>query len=78
VSYEQKLIKRFLSKNNITVDDCDKMLTLSGYLLHKSRGSHKVYHKQGMMPITIVVPKGTKYVKAPYISAIIRVLKLED
>jgi hypothetical protein len=30
------------------------------------------------MPITIVVPKGTKYVKTPYVNEIITALKLED
>lgn len=78
MSKDEKLIKRFLSKKNITVDDCDKMLKLSGYELHKSHGSHRVYHKNGMLPVTIVVPKGTKYVKAPYVSAIIKAIKLEE
>jgi predicted RNA binding protein YcfA (HicA-like mRNA interferase family) len=78
VSGNEKLVRRFLAKKNITVTDCDKVLTLYGYELHKSRGSHKVYHKKGAMPVTIVVPKGTRYVKTPYIDAIIRILKLGD
>jgi predicted RNA binding protein YcfA (HicA-like mRNA interferase family) len=78
VSRDDKFVKRFLSRKSITVDDCDRVLTLSGYELHKSRGSHKVYHKKGMMPITVVVPKGTKYVKTPYVNSIIKILKLED
>jgi predicted RNA binding protein YcfA (HicA-like mRNA interferase family) len=78
VSRDEKFVKRFLSGKNITVDDCERVLILYGYELHKSRGSHKVYHKKGRMPITIVVPKGTKYVKTPYVNNIIKILKLED
>jgi len=78
VSREEKLIRQFISKKRVTVDDCNRVLNIYGYELHKSRGSHRVYHKKGMTPITLVVPKGTKYVKAPYINAIIKILKLED
>ena len=78
MSRDEKQVKKFLLKKNITIDDCDRVLILHGYELHKSHGSHRVYHKKGAMPITVVVPKGTKYLKTPYVNEIIKALKLED
>ena len=77
VKYE-KLIRKFLTDDrHITMDDCDKLLTAYGYFLHKSGGSHRVYHKKGFISITIVAPKGTRYIKSPYVKQIIKDLKLE-
>ena len=76
---EDKLIKNFLTdKNHITDDDCRKLLNEYGYRLHKSRGSHQSYHKKGATPITIVIPKKTKYILTPYVNKIIQDLKLEE
>lgn len=76
---EEKLIQKFLTdKMHITVEDCDRLLTACGYELHKSGGSHRTYHKTGTRPITVVVPKKSKYVISPYINMIIRDLKLEE
>jgi predicted RNA binding protein YcfA (HicA-like mRNA interferase family) len=75
---DERLIQKFLSEErHITVADCDRLLTANGYILHKSRGSHRVYHKKGFISITVVVPKGTKYLKLPYVKQIIKDLKLE-
>jgi len=35
----------------------------------------RFYHKKGMMPITVVVPKGTNMLKTPYVNSIIKILK---
>jgi len=78
MSSKEKLIKRILSKKNITADDCDKLLTICGYRFHKSSGSHKTYHKKGDTPITIIIPKNTKYIKSGYADKIIKRLNLED
>ncbi len=60
----EKLVEKFLSdKMHITVEDCDKLLTVYGYELRKGSGSHNTYHKKDARPITVVTPKGTKYVK---------------
>lgn len=76
---DEKLIKKFLSdKGHITTDDCSKLLTALGYKLHKSGGSHQVYHKKGETPITVVIPKGGKYIKTPYVNRIIKDLGLEE
>jgi len=75
---DEKLIQKFLTdERHITIEDCDRLLTVNAYVLHKSSGSHRVYHKKGSISITIVVPKGTKYVKLPYVKQIIKDLKLE-
>jgi predicted RNA binding protein YcfA (HicA-like mRNA interferase family) len=75
---DEKLIRKFLTDDrHISVDDCDKLLVDTGYTLHKSGGSHRVYHKKGSISITVIVPKGTKYVKSPYVKRIIEDLKLE-
>jgi len=75
---DEKLIKKFLTdKSHITVNDCDILLKNHGYELHKSRGSQRVYHKKGSTPITVINPKGTKYIKSPYVKQIIKDLKLE-
>jgi len=78
VSRDEKLVKRFLLRKNISVDDCDRLLTIYGYKLHKSSSSHRVYHQKGATPITVVTPKNSKYVKPGYINLIIKKLKLED
>jgi len=74
----EKLSRKFLAdKVHITIEDCGKLLVAYGYELRKGGGSHRTYHKKGAQPITIVAPKGTKYVKSVYISLIIKYLKLE-
>jgi len=75
---DEKLIRKFLADDrHITIDDCDRLLRDYGYVLHKSGGSHRVYHKKGFISITVVAPKGTKHVKSPYVKQIIKDLKLE-
>ncbi len=75
----EKLSKKFLTDpKHITIEDCDKLLTDYGYELRKGGGSHRTYHKKGLHPITVVVPKGTKYINTPYIGKIIRDLGLEE
>ena len=73
-----KLIKKFLTdKTHITVEDCGKLLDEYGYELHKKGGSHQVYHKRGEIPVVVVTPKNTRYVKPGYVERIIKMLKLE-
>ena len=73
-----KLIAKILSKRNVTSEDCEKILVDFGYELHKSGGSHRTYHKKEAIPITIIQPKNTKYIKTPYIDRIIKELGLEE
>jgi predicted RNA binding protein YcfA (HicA-like mRNA interferase family) len=75
----KKLIKKFMTDTkHITMDDCEGLLTSQGYDYHKSAGSHRVYHKKGSTPITVVSPKHTKFVKPGYVKMIIQKLKLEE
>lgn len=74
----EKLIQKFLTdKVHIMIEDCGKLLVAYGYELRKGGDSHRAYHKKGAQPITVVAPKGTKYVKSVYISLIIKYLKSE-
>ncbi len=74
----EKLVKKFLTdKTHITVEDCDRLLTNYGYTLRKGSGSHITYHIKGSNPLTIVAPKGTKYVYLPYVNKLIKELGLE-
>jgi predicted RNA binding protein YcfA (HicA-like mRNA interferase family) len=74
----EKLIKEFLTnQTHITLEDCKRLLENYGYVLHKSGGSHRIFHKNGFVSITVVAPKGTKYIKSPYVKQIIKDLKLE-
>jgi predicted RNA binding protein YcfA (HicA-like mRNA interferase family) len=72
-----KLIIKFLSRKNITVDDCDRLLISYGYDYHKSGGNHRVYHQKGTKAITVVMPKKSKYVNTAYVDLIIKGLNLE-
>lgn len=75
---KEKLIHKFhTDKVHITVEDCDRLLTAYGYELRKSGGSHRVYHKKSGAPVTVVTPKGKKYVKPGYVNLIIKRLNLE-
>lgn len=75
----EKLIRKFLNdKMHITVEDCDKLLTTYGFKLRKSSGSHRVYHRKGGKPVTVVNPKGKKYVKPSYVNLLIKCLNLEE
>jgi len=79
VKSSERLVKKFLAdRTHITTDDCDRLLTAHGYELHKSRGSHRTYHKKGTVPITVIIPKGKKYIISPYVNRIIRDLGLEE
>lgn len=74
----EKLITKFLTdQRHITLADCARLLESYGYVLHKSGGSHRIFHKNSSISITVVVPKGTKYIKSPYVIQIIKDLKLE-
>jgi predicted RNA binding protein YcfA (HicA-like mRNA interferase family) len=75
---DDKLLHRFLSRRNITVGDCDKIIVAHGYELKRKGGSHRTYHKKGAIPITVVTPKNSKYVKIAYVNLIIKYLKLEN
>ena len=76
---KDKLIKKFLDDSKrITIENCDELLTSFGYELKKGGGSHRTYHKKGARPITVVIPKGTKYIYSVYANLIIKILKLED
>ena len=75
----EKLVKKFITdKMHVTIEDCDKLLTAYGYDLRKGGGSHLTYHKKGSRPITVVTPKGTKYVNTLYINGVIKILELEE
>jgi len=75
----EKLFQKFLTdKVHITVEDCDRLLTVYGYELRKGSGSHRAYHKKGTTPITVVTPKKSKYVLSPYVNRIIKDLGLEE
>ena len=78
MSRKEKLLKKFISGRSVTNDDCHDLLTMYGYSLHKSSGSHKTYHKQGDTPITIIISKNTRYIKPGYVDKIIKKLNLED
>jgi predicted RNA binding protein YcfA (HicA-like mRNA interferase family) len=74
----ERLVDKFLNdKLHITVDDCDRLLDSYGYVLRKGGGSHRTYHKTRARPITVVAPKGKKYVTTVYVNKVIRDLKLE-
>ncbi|PPD57886.1 type II toxin-antitoxin system HicA family toxin [Dehalogenimonas etheniformans] len=74
----QKLIQKFLSDNqHITVEDCHRILIEFGFELRKSGGSHRVYHKKGAKPISIIDPKKTKYINSLYVRALVKDLGLE-
>ena len=76
---DEKLIRKFLTDDrHITVADCDKLLRSYDYEYHKSGGSHRMYHKKGDAPLTVVTPHHTKYVKPGYVKLIIKRLKLEE
>jgi predicted RNA binding protein YcfA (HicA-like mRNA interferase family) len=72
-----KLIIKFLSRRNITVDDCDRLLIYYGYEYPKTGGSHRVYHRTNAKSITIIVPKKSKYIASLYINQLIKDLGLE-
>jgi predicted RNA binding protein YcfA (HicA-like mRNA interferase family) len=75
---DEKLIKKFLTdERHITFDDCKCLLSNYGYILHKSAGSHRIFHKKGSGFIIVIIPKGTKYIKSPYVKQIVKDLKLE-
>jgi predicted RNA binding protein YcfA (HicA-like mRNA interferase family) len=78
MSDADRLINKFLSRKNITVEDCDKLLSLFGYGYHKGSGSHRVYHRKGTKSITIVIPKHSKYIASLYINQLIKDLGLEQ
>ena len=74
----EKIIYKFITdQSHITFEDCDKLLVSHDYKLHKSSGSHRVYHKKGETPIIVVIPKNTKYVKRGYVIMLIKKLNLE-
>jgi predicted RNA binding protein YcfA (HicA-like mRNA interferase family) len=75
---EEKLIQKFLTdQKHITEDDCIRLLNNYGYVLFKNSGSHRSFHKRGSFSVTIVVPKGSRYIKSPYVKMIVKVMKLE-
>ena len=78
MSSNDKLIIKFLSRKNITVEDCDRLLIFYGYEYHKTGGSHRVYHQKGAKSITVVIPKKSKYVNTAYVDLVIKGLKLEE
>ncbi len=67
-----KLVIKFLSRKNITVEDCDRLLIYYGYDYHKSGGSHRVYHRTNAKSITIIIPKKSKYIASLYINQLIK------
>jgi predicted RNA binding protein YcfA (HicA-like mRNA interferase family) len=77
MSSDDKLVKKILSRKNITVGDCHKLLTDYGYEFHKSGGSHRVYHQKGARPVVVVSPKKSKYVNSAYVDLVIKALGLE-
>ena len=60
-----RLVIKFLSRKNITVEDCDRLLIYYGYNYHKSGGGHRVYHRTNAKSITIMMPKKSKYIVQP-------------
>jgi predicted RNA binding protein YcfA (HicA-like mRNA interferase family) len=77
MSSADKLINKFLSRKNIMVEDCDRLLIYYGYKYHKTGGSHRVYHQKNVKSITIVIPKKSKYIASLYINQLITDLGLE-
>ena len=75
----EKLIQQFLTdQTHITVEDCTRILETFGYELRKGSGSHRTYHRKGSIPLTIPVPKNSKYVKIAYVTLVIKYLKLGE
>lgn len=72
-----KLVIKFLSRKNITVEDCDRLLIYFAYNYHKSGGSHRVYHQTNAKSITIIIPKKSKYIASLYVNQLIKDLGLE-
>jgi len=77
MSSVDKPVNKFLSRKNITVEDCDRLLIYYGYEYHKTGGSHRVYHRKKVKSITIVIPKSSKYIASLYINQLIKDLGLE-
>ena len=77
MSSVDKLVNKFLSGKNITVEDCDRLLIYYAYEYHKTGGSHRVYHQKGAKSITVVIPKKSKYVNTAYVDLVIQGLNLE-
>lgn len=78
VKYNEKLNKKFLTdKSHITIEDCDQLLIEYGFQYRKNSGSHRGYHKKNELPIIVIIPKHTKYVKREYVDKIIKRLNLE-
>ncbi len=75
----QKLVWKFVNEpNEITSDECRRLLEYLGYEPNKKPGSETVFHKKGALPINVPTPKGNKYVKSPYIKRIVKLLELEE
>ena len=72
-----KLINKFLSGKNITVEYCDRLLIYHRYEYHKTGGSHRVYHRTDAKSITIIIPKKSKYIASLYINQLLKDLGLE-
>jgi len=73
VQSDERLINKFLDdKTHITIEDCNRLLISFGYKFRKTGGSHRVYHKKGNIPIIVVIPKNTKYVKPGYVELLIK------
>jgi len=77
MSSADKLVNKFLSGKNITVEDCDRLLIYYGYEYHRTGGSHRVYHRTNAKSITIIIPKKSKYIASLYINQLIKDLGLE-
>ncbi|GAB6163942.1 hypothetical protein JCM12298_31020 [Desulfothermus naphthae] len=74
-----KLIKGLLNNpKNVRFKDVDRLLKAFGYEVKQPRsgGSHFVYRKKGVNPITI--PFKRPFVKEIYIKQIIKILNLEE
>jgi predicted RNA binding protein YcfA (HicA-like mRNA interferase family) len=75
---DEKLVDKILAdQSHITVEDCDRLLTVRGFEYRKSSGSHRAYHKKGERPIIVIAPHSSKYLKQEYVDKLIKRLNLE-
>ena len=72
-----KFVKNILNNpKNVKFEEVDKLLKTFGYEVKSKGGSHFVYRKKNVYPITVPYKRGS--IKEIYVKQIIRQLKLEE
>uniref|UniRef100_A0A7C2WQI4 Type II toxin-antitoxin system HicA family toxin n=2 Tax=Thermorudis TaxID=1649508 RepID=A0A7C2WQI4_9BACT len=78
MSRRRKLVERFVRQPpEVAYDDVETLLTMFGWQVKSTRGSHAIFTKKGEVPI--VIPKhGGRRVKGTYVCIIIERLRLDE